>query len=173
MFKIKSNTMKKVLLVLGAILVIIQFIRPAQNNSDDQTNHVLKKYPGPYYVEGILKDACNDCHSNKTEYPWYANIQPVGWWMSNHVNDGKRHLNFSDFTSRKIAIQNHKFEEVIETVEEGEMPLASYTYLGRHPEAKLTAEQKQALIDWAQRSMDSIKAQYPADSLVMPKRPGK
>lgn len=164
--------LKKILLVLGAILVIIQFIRPERNTSDDLTYDVHKKYPGPYYIQGILDKACNDCHSNKTEYPWYANVQPIGWVLANHVKDGKRHLNFSNFTSMKIAIQNHKFEEVIEVMDEGEMPLPSYTWFGRHPEAKLTEEEKTALIDWARMSMDSIKAQYPADSLVMPKRPG-
>jgi hypothetical protein len=73
----------------------------------------------------------------------------------------------------KIAIQNHKLGEVIETVDEGEMPLPSYTYLGLHPEAKLSEAQKTVLINWARAQMDSIKANYPADSLVMPKRPGR
>jgi len=172
LYQNEIDMLKKIMLVLGAILVLIQFIRPERNTSNDLTYDVHKKYPGPYYVQGILGKACNDCHSNKTEYPWYANVQPVAWMLANHVNDGKRHLNFSNFTSMRIAIQNHKFEEVIEVLDEGEMPLPSYTWLGRHPEAKLTSEEKTALIDWARMSMDSIKAQYPADSLVMPKRPG-
>ena len=159
--------LKKILLGLGAVLVIIQFIHPEKNLSDDQKYAVSTKYAVPDNVKSILKVACNDCHSNKTEYPWYSNVQPVAWFLNHHVTDGKRHLNFSNFTSRPIAYQNHKFEETIEMIKEGEMPLPSYTYFGLHSGAKLTEEQKQTLINWAQTNMDSLKAQYPADSLVM------
>lgn len=169
--------LKKILLGLLAVLVIMQFIRPEKNDSNDQQNHVSTKYEVPAEVATILKGACDDCHSNKTEYPWYANVQPAAWWLAGHVEDGKRHLNFSDFTSRKIAVQNHKFEEVVEMVEEKEMPLPSYTYMGLHPEAKLTDQQRQTLVNWAKAQMDTLKANYPADSLVMRRpsgpQPGK
>ncbi|MFN3380758.1 MAG: heme-binding domain-containing protein [Runella zeae] len=159
--------LKKILIGLGVVLVAIQFVRPERNLSDDRTYDVSTKYAVPEDVKQILAVACNDCHSNKTEYPWYANIQPVAWFLDHHVTDGKRHLNFSNFTSRSVAYQNHKFEETIEMLKEGEMPLASYTYLGLHAGANLTEPQKQSLINWAQANMDSLKAQYPADSLVM------
>jgi hypothetical protein len=115
----------------------------------------------------MLEVACNDCHSNKTRYPWYSNVQPVAWWLAGHVNDGKRHLNFSEFTKRKIAVQNHKFEEIVEMVKEHEMPLSSYTFAGTHPDAELTDEQRVAITDWATTQMDSLKKWYPADSLVL------
>ncbi len=158
---------KKILLGLLAIFVIIQFIRPEKNQSDDQLNAVAKKYEVPENVEAILKVACYDCHSNNTRYPWYANIQPSAWWLADHVKDGKRHLNFSDFVTRPIAVQNHKFEEIAEEVEKKGMPLSEFTYLGMHPEAKLTDEQRQTIINWAKAQMDTLKAQYPADSLVL------
>jgi len=161
---------KKILLGLLAALVIIQFIRPEKNDSNDQQNHVSTKYEVPAEVATILKGACDDCHSNKTEYPWYANVQPAAWWLSGHIEDGKRHLNFSNFTTRPIAVQNHKFEEVIELVENKEMPLPSYTWLGLHPEAKLTDAQRQTLVNWAKAQMDTLQANYPADSLVMKRR---
>jgi len=158
---------KKILLGLGVLLVAVQFIRPEKNLSNDQTYAVSTKYAVPDNVKSTLKVACDDCHSNKTEYPWYSNIQPVAWFLDHHVVDGKRHLNFSNFTSRPIAYQNHKFEETIEMIKEGEMPLPSYTYFGLHSGAKLTEAQKQILISWAEANMDSLKANYPADSLVM------
>ena len=161
---------KKILLVLLAAFVVIQFIRPEKNVSDEQLNHVSKKYAVPADVDAILKVACNDCHCNKTEYPWYANVQPVAWWLADHVKDGKRHLNFSTFAGMKVALQNHKFEEVVEMVEKKEMPLPSYTNLGLHSGANLTDAQRQTLIKWAKTNMDSLKAQYPADSLIL-KRP--
>lgn len=161
---------KKILIALFAIFLIIQFFRPEKNNSNDLTHDVSKKYELPEEVNKILTVACNDCHSNRTEYPWYANVQPVAWWLNDHVVDGKKHLNFSDFTQLPIAVQNHKFEEVIEVIEENEMPLASYTYLGLHKEANLNAEQKEALLNWAKSQMAYLKANYPADSLVLKRR---
>ena len=118
----------------------------------------------------ILNGACNDCHSNKTEYPWYANVQPVAWWLAGHVNDGKRHLNFSAFTNRPLAYQNHKFEEIVEMVKEKEMPLPSYTWMGLHPDANLTDEDRNEIINWAGAQMDTLKKNYPPDSLVMRRR---
>lgn len=162
--------LKKILLVLVVIFVAIQFFRPEKNESNDLTYAISTTYKVPDEVNQILKVSCNDCHSNKTEYPWYANVQPVAWWLDGHVKDGKRHLNFSEFTNRPIAIQNHKWEETIEMVKEKEMPLESYTFMGLHSEANLTDGQRQAVINWAKSQMEYLKANYPADSLVMPKR---
>lgn len=161
---------KKILLGVLAVLVILQFIRPDRNDSNDNTHHISTKYEIPEEVAGILKVACNDCHSNMTKYPWYTNIQPVGWWLNHHVEEGKEHLNFSAFTQRRVAIQNHKLEEIIETVEDHEMPLESYTYLGLHAEADLSDEQRELLISWAKSQMDWLSTEYPADSLVLRRR---
>ncbi|MBC7776393.1 MAG: heme-binding domain-containing protein [Phycisphaerae bacterium] len=153
---------------LLALLVLAQFYRPTRNLSNDQANHVSTKYPVPADVEAILKPACYDCHSNQTQYPWYAEVQPVASWLANHVAEGKRKLNFSTFTNRKIAVQNHKFEEIIEMVKEEDMPLSSYTWI--HGDARLSEQQRQTLVAWAQMNMDSLAAQYPADSLVLKRK---
>jgi hypothetical protein len=163
--------LKKVLIALAIVLIAIQFVKPEKNISDDNTYAINTKYEVPNDVKQILEVACNDCHSNKTVYPWYSNIQPVAWFLDHHVVDGKRHYNLSTYTKLPIAVQNHKFEETIEMVKEKEMPLESYTYFGLHKEAKLTDEQRNILINWAQTQMDSLKAQYPADSLKMKPRP--
>jgi len=162
--------LRKILIALGILLIAIQFFRPEKNLSNDQTFDISKNYPVPENVRKTLEVACNDCHSNQTKYPWYAEIQPVAWWLNSHVTDGKRHLNFSDFTRRRIAVQNHKFEETIEVIKENEMPLDSYTWMGLHHEANLTDKQRQELVNWAQEQMDSLKAKYPADSLIMKRR---
>jgi Haem-binding domain len=161
---------KKIFYSLGVIFLLAQLIRPEKNLSDDQTNAIATKYPMPDSVAAILQVACNDCHTNKTRYPWYAEVQPAAWLLSDHVKDGKRHFNMSNFASMKVAFQNHKLEEMAEEIEKGDMPLPSYTYMGLHSEAKLTPQQKQTLVTWAHAQMDSLKAHYPADSLVMPKR---
>lgn len=161
---------KKILLALLAVFIVIQFIRPEKNQSDDQLNAVAKKYEVPENVEAILAVACYDCHSNNTRYPWYASVQPCAWWLADHVNEGKRELNFSNFITRPIAVQNKKFDEIAKEVEEKEMPLHDYTYLGLHKEANLTDAQRQIIVNWAHAQMDSLKAQYPADSLVLKRK---
>jgi Haem-binding domain len=162
--------LKKILIVIVAILLIIQVFRPEKNISDINTNGIATKYQVPADVDQVLKSACNDCHSNLTAYPWYADIQPVAWWLDDHVQEGKRELNFSEFTSRPIAVQNHKFEEIVEMVEEKEMPLPSYTWLGLHSNAKLDEQQRKLIINWAKAQMDTLKAQYPPDSLILKRR---
>lgn len=158
---------KKILIALGIVLVLIQFIRPSKNNAGGVAYSMPTRYNVPPEVNAILKPACLDCHSNVTRYPWYAEVQPAAWWLANHVKEGKKHLNLTEFTNRSIAYQNHKFEEIAEMVREKEMPLPSYTWFGLHPDANLTDEQRETLIIWAQSQMAMIAARYPADSLVM------
>jgi hypothetical protein len=160
--------MKKVGIGLLVILLLLQAYRPAKNDSNKMDNDISKSYVVPDDVKQILAKACNDCHSNNTTYPWYSNIQPVRFWLDYHVNDGKKHMNFNEFNSYQIARQYKKLDECIEQVKEGEMPLDSYTWI--HTEAKLSDIEKQKLFDWCTSMRDSIKARYPADSLVLPKR---
>ena len=163
--------LKKILPGLVVVLVLIQFIRPEPNLSDDQTHNIALKYPVPADVKQILEVACNDCHSNKTGYPWYSKVQPMGWWLANHVNEGKRELNFSTFTRMPVAVQKHKLDETIEMIEDKQMPLASYTFLGLHKGADLTDAQREILVKWAEQQITTLKATYPADSLKMKRRP--
>ncbi len=162
--------LKKVLIGLGLLIIIIQFIRPEKNVSNDLVYNISTKYKVPSEVNHLLQVSCNDCHSNKTKYPWYAKVQPVAWWLNDHVVDGKKHLNFSEFTKKPLFVQNHKFDEIIEMVGDKEMPLPSYTNFGLHSEANLTDDQRKMIVDWAKAQMDYLKKTYPADSLVMPKR---
>ena len=155
--------------VLLAAFIVIQFIHPAKNMSKGlQPNTIGNNYAIPADVKTILGKACNDCHSNNTRYPWYAKIQPVDWWMNKHVVDGKKDLNFDEFTNRAPRYQYHKMEEVIEMVKEREMPLKSYTWT--HKDARLNSNEREMLTGWAQSVMDAMKVKYPVDSLIRPKR---
>lgn len=156
------------MLALLVMLLVMQAFRPTKNLSANTENDISVSYAVPTDVKTILAKACNDCHSNKTEYPWYANIQPVAFWLNDHVLDGKRHMNFNEFNKYRIAKQYKKLEECIDEVKEGEMPLESYTII--HKNAILTEAEKTALTNWCMTIRDSIKAKYPADSLVLPKR---
>lgn len=158
--------LKRILVALFVILVILQAFRPDKNNvSANTTNSIAKNYAVPDSVKVILAKACNDCHSNKTQYPWYTNVQPVGWWIDDHIEDGKHHLNFDEFSNYRIAKQYKKLEECMDELKEGDMPIGSYTLI--HKEAVLTEAEKQTLYNWCTDIRDSIKAKYPADSLVI------
>lgn len=148
--------LKTSLLVFAVLLVGVQFVRPAKNlapgapGPDDLT--VLR--PPPAEVQATLERACFDCHSNHTRYPWYAEIQPVGWWLAHHVKEGKAHLNFSTFGTYSAKRQARKLEELIDEVETGHMPLPSYTWT--HADARLTPAEIKALTDWAASVQDNL-----------------
>lgn len=159
---------KKILLVLLAGLIIIQFIHPKKNKAEGaQPNYIGNNYVIPSDVKTILAKACNDCHSNNTTYPWYTKLQPVDWWLNSHVVDGKKHLNLDEYTNKRLRFQYHKLEEIAEQVKSGEMPLDSYTWT--HKDAILTEAEKTALINWADNMRDTLKSKYPMDSLVRKK----
>jgi hypothetical protein len=161
---------KKIAIGVGILLFIAQFFRPSKNESNIQKYSIETKYQVPTNVGQLLKVACNDCHSNFSKYPWYFNVQPVANMIAHHITDGKKHLNFSEFTNLPIAVQNHKFDEIIETIESKEMPDKSYTLFGLHKEADLNESERQILIDWAKKQMDELKSKYLVDSLILKQR---
>jgi hypothetical protein len=143
----------------------MQFFRPPKNLSTALPSHDISTiYPVPQHVNTILEKACNDCHSNNTNYPWYAHVQPIAWWLNDHIKDGKRHLNFNEFASYRPRKQYRKLEETIDEVKEGGMPLESYTFI--HRNAKLTDEEKTALINWADGLRATMEYKFPKDSLL-------
>ncbi|MCB0506768.1 MAG: heme-binding domain-containing protein [Chitinophagales bacterium] len=143
---------RKITIIFLLVLLVIQFFHPKKNvSSEIMATDITKVTNVPQDVQQILQVACYDCHSNNTRYPWYSKIQPVSWWLNRHINNGKRHLNFSDFGSYTDKKARHKLEEVVETLEKDEMPLFSYTLV--HRDAKLTAAQKSAVINWAKTAL--------------------
>jgi Haem-binding domain len=159
---------KRTFLILLLAFIIIQFIRPAKNKSDGiSRNDITKAYPVPENVQAILKTSCYDCHSNNTAYPWYAQIQPVAWWLNDHIVEGKKELNFSEFASYRIGKQFRKLDEINGQVKHDEMPLETYLWI--HKNAKLNNDQKLILANWVTAVRDSIKANYPTDSLMRKK----
>jgi len=160
--------LKKILLFLLIVFVVIQFIHPKPNKAPaDQPNYIGKSFAIPGDVKTILQKACYDCHTNNTRYPWYSNIQPVDWWLTNHIHEGKKKLNFDEYTGKRLRYQYGKMDETIDLVKKGEMPLNSYTWI--HKDAILTEDEKNKLIGWAEGIMDTLKAKYPLDSLIRKK----
>ena len=154
------NRVKKILLAILIVLVGIQFIQPARNQSGQVlTTDMARMYKMPDTVQAILKSACNDCHSNNTNYPWYTYVQPIGWILDNHVRNGKKELNFSEFGSYTLRRQRSKLKSISNQVKDGDMPLYSYTIM--HKNARLAKEQKQLIIEWAQKTKDSLEQNNP------------
>jgi hypothetical protein len=152
--------LRKIFYFLIAALVIIQFIRPARNSSaGPYPNDITTKFAMNDNVASIFKTSCYDCHSNNTKYPWYANIQPVAWWLQNHVNEGKRELNFNEFATYKEKRQRKKLDEIIEQIKDDEMPLQTFTAI--HSYAKLNAEQKAIITKWCEENMATLPAPEP------------
>ena len=148
--------MRKVLITFLVVLIIIQFFRPAKNQSKDFSKDITTAYSVPEEVQTILKQSCYDCHSNYTTYPWYTKIQPVAWWLQDHIDDGKKHLNFSEFAAYAPKKQAKKLDEAADLVEKGEMPLNSYTWI--HTGAKLNKEQAAVLVDWSRKLQQQIES---------------
>ncbi|SDM33472.1 Haem-binding domain-containing protein [Daejeonella rubra] len=147
---------KKILIALLGVLIIIQFIKPAKNQSSAPSpNDIFANFQASDSTKQLIRTSCYDCHSNNTVYPWYAEIQPVAWWLADHVNKAKSELNFSEFASYTPKKADHKLEEVIEVIQEGEMPLKSYTLI--HGNAKLSEAQKTEIITWAKELRNQIK----------------
>lgn len=132
---------------IALFLIVIQFFNTDKNISATPSENAIEKhYQVSSHVQGLLKTSCYDCHSNNTAYPWYSNIQPVKWWLADHVNSGKRHLNFDEFNTYTKEKKLKKLDEVAETVKEGEMPLSSYTII--HHNAKLSSTDKSEIEKW-------------------------
>lgn len=136
------------LAILGFIVFIaLQFFQidpkvKAFNHADEYLN----QSNAPDEIKTMVMDACYDCHSKKTNYPWYANVQPIGWYLQDHVEHGKSHLDFTDWGLMDKDEREHALHEIVEVLEEREMPLEEYTWL--HKSSRLSEGQIAILIEW-------------------------
>ncbi|MGH1519395.1 heme-binding domain-containing protein [Chryseobacterium sp. JK1] len=142
--------MKKIIVVILVAFVIIQFF-PIDKTNPPPTPGMdfLRIKQSPEKIAKMIRTSCYDCHSNETKYPWYSSISPASWFVKNHINEGRKHLNFSTFAVYETNRQLHKLDECIEMIEKKEMPLESY-YVG-HQSAKLTDEQRAELVHYFKR----------------------
>jgi hypothetical protein len=153
--KIAMSLPKKILLATGIVFIAIQFIQPVRNKSGQVlATDISKTVSISDSVQAILKNNCYDCHSNNTKYPWYSNIQPIGWLLAKHITDGKEALNFSEFGSYSQRRQLSKLDEIINAIRDDIMPLMSYKLMHKH--AQLYANEKTIFINWAQQLKGSI-----------------
>ena len=147
--------LKSLGLVMVVVLVGIQFIPTRSNQSMElpSTDFILT-YKVSEEVGRVLHTSCYNCHSNNTDYPWYSKVQPVGWFLENHINNGKAELNLSEFGSYSVRKQKSKLKSMANQIEKDEMPLSSYTFI--HREARLSNKSKKALMDYLNALHDSL-----------------
>jgi hypothetical protein len=146
---------KKILLAVGIVLIIIQFIQPAHNTSVQiLATDISKTVSISDSVKALLIITCYDCHSNNTTYPWYSNIQPMGWLLAYHIKEAKNQLNFSEFGSYSQRRQLSKLDGIDNSLKDDIMPLKSYKIM--HKSTQLNADEKSLLINWAKKSIDSL-----------------
>ena len=164
--------LKKILELLIVVIAVlfagIQFVRPAKTNPlIDESRTIEARHQVPPQVGAILKRSCMDCHSHKTEWPWYSHIAPASWFLVEHVNEGRDELNFSDWASYDRDEAEHLLLNICRTVDNEVMPLPSYTPL--HPSARLTREDVGILCAWTneeRRRLASTTLIKPADTVL-------
>lgn len=150
------RVLKKTAVGIAVVLVTLQFFRPERSPMTASGGEdLINIHSPPPGVRETLVKACYDCHSNQTRYPWYASIQPLAWFLDHHVEEGRMHINFSEFE----ALPSRRAVQVLEAcgdqVAEKEMPLWSYTLA--HPEARLTEAQRADLVAWVTKLAEEAR----------------
>lgn len=149
----RTKAYKAILTVLLSVFVLMQFIPPRRNLSPVPAGQVfVDSFKVDAKVNAILSVSCYDCHSNNTQYPWYTNVQPLGWFMADHITEGKEKLNFDDLPNYSPRRINSKFAQIVEQIEKGKMPLRSYMWM--HNGARLNKEEQQLLINYFDKQLN-------------------
>lgn len=150
-----KKTLKWLVVALFTFFVGAQFVRPERSNvalpAEQSFNAHLNV---PSDVNTVLNRACMDCHSNQTSWPWYSNVAPVSWFVADHVNHGRSHLNFSTWASYERDDAEQLLDSICREVKNGKMPLKSYIYL--HPDAELSVADRKKLCDWSMQESNRL-----------------
>ena len=147
---------KRILLALVVIFALMQIYRPARTNPPvDQSKTMERSMSIPPNVQTILSRACSDCHSSKTVWPWYSNVAPVSWMLTDHVNEARDEMNFSDWGTFSAKKKHRRLEQICEQVNKREMPLPSYLWM--HHDARLSPEDRNVICDWANGEKERLK----------------
>lgn len=149
------KTLKIIALIILVAFIGIQFIPTERNQSDfvPKTDFLLV-HNTPENIGNLLMESCYDCHSNNTKYPWYNRVQPVAWFLEDHIIEGKKELNFSEWDEYSNRRKNSKLNSIISQITDDEMPLFSYTLL--HREAVYSESEKKLVIKYMKQIQDSL-----------------
>jgi hypothetical protein len=141
------NELKYILYFFVSLFIGIQFFIPEKNIGEiNPKGSFENEIETPADIKEMLSNACYDCHSNNTKYPWYASVAPMSWYVAGHVEDGKARLNFSTWSDYTHEEKQKKLDKNADLVKRRWMPM--HEYLGQHPEALLTNDEVARLSDW-------------------------
>ncbi len=139
--------LKWTVIVLVVLFLGIQLMRPVRSNPPvDESQTIEARTQMTPQVKAIFERSCNDCHSNKTVWPWYTNVAPISWWIVGHINEARQLMNLSEWGKLDRDRQDRKLRQICDEVTDGGMPLPSY--LPMHPKAKLSNQDKKTFCDW-------------------------
>ena len=133
---------RSVIFAFAGLFVVAQLVPIRHDNPPAGAGPAM---PAP--VAAILKRSCNDCHTNETIWPWYSHVAPVSWLVARDVNGGRRHLNFSEWSSYRPDQRQKRMQDLVEVVERGDMPI--WFYVPLHSEARLGPDDIKTLTSWA------------------------
>ncbi len=157
--------MKKIIKIAAVLIIAaviaIQFInRPDKSTTSEITPaHITKVMNVPSNVESILKRSCYDCHSDHTVWPWYSNVAPVSWLVSDDVVKGRKKMNFSQWSKIPASKREARLNEICEEIKSDEMPMPPYLIM--HSDAKLTQADKDILCQWVEIEMKKLEDENP------------
>ena len=150
-----KKAMRPIALGFAVVLVGLQFYRsPSNDGVAEGPSSLFAQQAVPAPVKQIIQRACYDCHSNHTTYPWYGSVQPVAWWLNQHIEDGKHALNFSEFSRYDAKRAVRKLQAMGDEVSGHSMPLKSYLLM--HREARLTEAERTLVTNWAEDLADEL-----------------
>ena len=149
--------MKKKLawIVAGALAVFaaLQLFNPPHDNPPVKTDFIAAASPPPD-VAAAIRAACYDCHSHETVWPLYSHIAPVSWLVASDVNEGRKHLDLSEWPAEPARAAK-QLDRMNEMVDYREMPPKKYTLM--HAAARLTEAQRKAILDWTEAAADKLR----------------
>lgn len=140
--------------VLVVIFALLQLTNPARTNPPVVHDMMASNQPPPE-VAAMLRSACYDCHSYETKWPFYSHIAPSSWLVVSDVNEGRDHINLSDWPQDPEHAAK-KFEHMSDEIDDGDMPPGKYTLI--HTDARLTDAQKKQLEDWLDSRAKALRA---------------
>jgi hypothetical protein len=156
--KFMKRIIKWAIIIIFVLFAGIQFIRPEYNNPAVNEQETLEATTQvPENVQQIFVRSCNDCHTNKTTYPWYSNVAPISWKLADHITQGRNHLNLSVWNTYELRKKRKKLDEICEQITDGEMPLDQYLWL--HRNAALSPEDVKTICAWTQQESERLAPQ--------------
>ncbi len=153
--------MKKILKIIAVVLFVvfiaIQFYRPAWENLPIISEQTLEATTQvPENIQQTFARSCNDCHTSNTDWRWYSNIAPVSWKMVEHVEEGRKELNFSVWGTYTNNRKLKKLDEICEEITSRAMPFDQYVWI--HWDAKLSDEEINSICEWTKKESNKLAA---------------